>query len=84
MNETGLLLVNVWCLAFSDILFDSGEEKIKYGYVFVAIITIMVIANLFFFMKRTAYVFLKEWFAKRIEKKLALKENEAQQKVFAK
>ena len=29
MNETGLLLTNVWCLAFSDILFDSGEEKIK-------------------------------------------------------
>ena len=44
----------------------------------------MVIANLFFFMKRTAYVFLKEWFAKRLEKKLALKENEARQKVFAK
>ena len=84
MNETGLLLANVWCLAFSDILFDSGEEKIKYGYVFVAIITIMVIANLFFFMRRTAYAFLKEWFAKRLEKKRALKENEARQKALAK
>jgi hypothetical protein len=25
LNETGLLLANVWCLAFSDILFDSPQ-----------------------------------------------------------
>ena len=44
----------------------------------------MVIANLFLFMKRTAYVFFKEWFAKRLEKKRALKEDEARQKALAK
>jgi hypothetical protein len=65
MNETGLLLANVWCLAFSDILFDTPEEKIKYGKVYVAIITSMVVANLYIFMKRTVYAFLKEWFTKR-------------------
>ena len=72
MNETGLLLVNVWCLAFSDILFDSPEEKIKYGKVFVAIITTMIVPNLYLFVKRTAYVFFKEWYAKRLARRLAL------------
>ena len=60
MNEFGLMMANIWCLAFSDLLFDSPKEKIKQGLVYITIIGAIVIANLFIFMKRTAFVYLKE------------------------
>jgi hypothetical protein len=63
MNEIGLLLANVWCLAFSDILFDSQEEKIRLSKIYVVILITMIVANLLIFIKRTPYALLKEWFA---------------------
>jgi hypothetical protein len=59
MNEIGLLLANVWCLAFSDIFFDSPEEKIRLSEIYVTILLIMIVANLYIFIKRTPYALLK-------------------------
>ena len=73
MNEIGLLLANIWCLAFSDLFFDSPEEKIKLGCGFVATIAVLITVNLFFFIKRTVYVFIVERLAKRKAKQQALK-----------
>ena len=84
MNEVGLLMANIWCLAFSDLFFDSPEEKIKLSWGFVTTLAVLITANLFLFIKRTVYVFIMERLAKRRAKKQALKANEARQKALAK
>ena len=84
MNEVGLLMANNWCLAFSDLFFDSPEEKIKLSWGFVTTLAVLIIANLFLLFKRTVYVFIMERLAKRRAKKQALKADEARQKALAK
>ena len=69
-------MTNVWCLAFSDLLFDSTEEKIQQGWIYITILGVIITGNLFFFMKRTAFVYLKEWMAKRKAKKYPMQADE--------
>lgn len=64
INEIGLLVANIWCLAFTDLLYDSPDEKIQQGWVYIIIIVIIISVNLFFFLKRTVYAFLKKWIIK--------------------
>ena len=76
-NEVLLLGANFWCLAFSDLLFDSPKEKVKLGWVYITIIAAMIMMNLYYFFKRTAYAYVIEQLAKRKANQLALLKDEA-------
>ena len=77
-------MANIWCLAFSDLFFDSPEEKIKLGWGFVITLAVLITVNLFLFIKRTVYVLIVERLSKRRAKKQALKADEARQKALEK
>ena len=58
INEICLFVANLWCLSFSDLLFDSPEEKVKLGWIYFAIIAAMLAINLYYFFKRTVYAYV--------------------------
>ena len=82
MNEVGLLITNIWCLAFSDLFFDSPEEKIQQGWVFISFLGAIIIVNLFIVFKRTIYVYLKEWKRKHKQKKFPKSVDQVQEQII--
>jgi hypothetical protein len=60
INEVLLLVANAFCLAFSDMFFDTPEEKVKLGWIYVTILAAMITTNLYYFFKRTLYAYVIE------------------------
>ena len=64
-------------MAFSDLLWDAPRLRISLGNFYIAVIMFMISVNLYFMLKRTVYIFLKqkfcEWLKRRQQTKAALK-----------
>jgi hypothetical protein len=72
LNEVFLIISNYWCVAFSDLFWDTPAKKVRQGWVYMQLLIIMIVINFIFLIKRTLIVAICTWLEKRKRTKLAL------------
>ena len=61
LNEVFLVLANYCTGAFSDLFWDTPVKKVKLGWVYMALLVIMIGINFYYVIKRTLVVAIRKW-----------------------
>jgi len=61
LNEVFLVLANYCTGAFSDLFWDTPVKKVKLGWVYMALLIIMIGINFYYVIKRTLVLAIRKW-----------------------